>query len=201
MSMRLLGLFSRYTARTGDLKTKSTRRSRAGKRGLSTVSLTLETGAVMSWFVFMILGEKLVGDSTAARRSTENSAQQSARVSGNNFCSGGEQSSTSGAYTASPSSGIDEIGVPDIGQIMSLVEMLGFGPQATFALFSNQFKQTTVTAQVDNVKAANLLGGNTLSFKATSQAACREKALDMPGTSITAYRQSVYLTNILGWAF
>ena len=91
--------------------------------------------------------------------------------------------------------------VCDIGQIMSLVEMLGFGPQATFALFSNQFKQTTVSAQVDNVKAANLLGGNTLSFKATSQAACREKALDMPGTSITAYRQSVYLTNILGWAF
>jgi hypothetical protein len=173
---------------------------RAWKRGMSTTSLTLETAAVMGWFVFMIRGEKLVGDATSARRSVENTTQQSARVSGNNYCQGGTQGSTSGAFSASPQAGVDQIGVPDIGEVISLVEMLGFGPQATFANFTNQFKQTTVTAQVDNVKAAALIGGNSMSFKATSQAACREKALDTPGTSITTYRTSVYLTNILGWS-
>ena len=197
--MRLLRLF---TERTGDIAQKRKLAKRhARRRGVSPVSLTLETGAVMCWFVFMILGEKLVGDATSARRSVENSTQQSARVSGNNFCSGGSLGSTAGAFSASPQSAIDSIGVPDIGQIISLVEMLGFGPQATFKLFTQEFKQTTVTAQVSNVKAAALIGGNSLSFKSTNQAACREKALDTPGTSITAYRQSVYLTNILGWSF
>ena len=177
------------------------RLQKKNRRGMSTTSLTLETAAVMGWFVFMILGEKLVGDATSARRSAENTTQQSARVSGNNFCMGGEKGSTSGSFSASPQSGVDQIGVPDIGTVISLVEMLGFGPQPTFANFTNQFKQTTVTAQVDSVKAAQLIGGNSMSFKATSQAACREKALDLPGTAITAYRNSVYLTNIMGWSF
>ena len=199
MNTRLIELFTR---RTGGTSTAASRRkTRAGRRGMSTLSLTLETTAVMSWFVFMILGEKLVGDAASARRATENTTQQSARVSGASGCTGGEQGATSGSFTASPQSSVDEIGTPDIGSLISLVEMLGFGSgQQTFQYFTNQFKQTTVTAQVSNVKAAALIGGNSLSFKAVAQSACREKTFDQIGTSITQYRNSVFTTNIQGWS-
>jgi hypothetical protein len=201
MSFRLLAL---VRGRTGGASTnaRAGRKTRAGRRGMSTLSLTLETASVMSWFVFMILGEKLVGDSASARRATETTTQQSARVSGASGCTGGEQGATSGSFSATPQSSVDEIGTPDIGQLISLVEMLGFGSgqQATFQYFTNQFKQTTVTAQVDNVKAPILIGGNNLSFKAVAQSACREKTYDQIGTSITQYRNSVFTTNIQGWS-
>ena len=176
-------------------------RNRARQRGMNPMSITMETAAVLSWFVVMILGEKLVGDATAARRSVTNATQQSARVNSASYCQGGSNASaSSGGFTATPNMSMGSNGTPDIGSFMSIIASMGFGGQQTMQLFSMPFQQTTATANVDNVKAATLLGGNSFSFSSTASGACREKPLDKPGTSITDYRNSVFLTNIQGWA-
>ncbi len=100
-----------------------------------------------------------------------------------------------------PSINIGSNGTPSIGSLLSIIEGLGFGggAQPTFALFTKEFQNASVSASVNNVTAAKLVGGNSYSFTSTSNQSCREQALDKPGTSISDYRISVYISNIMGW--
>ncbi len=187
---------------------KPSLRDRLRRRGFSHVTLTIEAAGVMLWYAVTILSQKYLNDATTSRRAAENAAQQSAVQSASSNCQGGGSAqSTLGNFSASGSANIFSNGMPQLtpAQIPSIISMIGISSSAlqTLPVYFNQFQSSQATTSAGPVK--NLAPNNQVTsgtFQGVRNMACLEKSLDSPGapwTTIMQARQSVFLTNILGY--
>lgn len=178
------------------MRTRSSGRS----RGFSHVSTTLEAAAIMGWFVILVLGEKLVSDSTTARRAVEDTAEQSAVASSAAYCESNVVLTQSvGGVGPRGSVNVGAHGGLDISNLVSLLAGLGLGSQRTFQLFTLKLQSTTARAEQGDVHGAPQVGGATYDFYGERTRACQERPKDVPETSIDQYRKSIFNKNILGY--
>src|SRR5689334_13371704 len=103
-------------------------RSRAGQRGLTTVTTVLEGAMVIGWFVVLILGEKAVSRSVDARRAAETVAEEAATSTSADACTAMEV--TLANARALPS--ILASAPPDVARAVALLVALGLGGERTF---------------------------------------------------------------------
>jgi hypothetical protein len=180
-------------------------RLRARSGGFSHISQTIEAAAVMAWFVILVVGEKYVGDSTSARRSTENAVQQSSVASAIRHCQGGgEGLSFPGPVQVSSGVGVHVNGMPQVtmNEIPSIISGLGVTSLRTLPVYFKPFQTTSARATAAEVTAGAPLSFRSGEFEGVREMACLEPSLDSPGApwvSIESSRTMIFVKNVLGY--
>jgi hypothetical protein len=172
--------------------------------GFSHIATTLETAAVMGWFVVLILGEKYMDDATRARRSAESSAEQSASVSAMGFCQGGAPINVNrGAVAVHPSLKVTITGMPDVATLaLTLIQAVGAGSLKPLALYTKSLQTSEASATAETVKAAAPLGYTSGVFRGHRSVACLERSLDSPGApwaNLGKAASDIFNQNIKGY--
>lgn len=174
--------------------------SRRSERGFTHVSFVLEASAVLGWFAVLVLGERLVGDATTARRAVEVAAQQSSVVLSTSYCEGeAEPATTLAGYRPDANAGVEGRGAPDVGAVLSLARVLGIGSQPTFRVYTSEAQTASARATQGGIRGAKQVGDAAHTFEGQRSLACRERSADTPSTSIAKYRASIFDTNIKGF--
>ncbi len=174
--------------------------SRRGQRGFSHITTTLEAAAVLGWFVIFILGEKLLSDSVTARRSVEDTAEQSSVAAAAQYCeSQAVVASTIPGASPTGTTGVHSNGKLDIQNLLSLIAGLGIGSQRTMTLYTAPLQATTSRIGQGGVQGAAAVGGGSHTFYAERSLACQERPKDVSQTSIDQYRKSIFDINIAGF--
>lgn len=172
-------------------------RKRARQRGITHIPSILEAAMVMGWFVVMIVGEKTVSSANDARRSAENSAQQTASTTSGAACQGGHLESSPGLPPATGAPNIFPNGMPQAQGAIGAIAGLGVPPTKTFPYYVDPLEnvkvQTKATAQGENDRAKGK------SFEGQRQLGCVEKPLDSPQGSLEDYRMPIWAKNLQGY--
>ncbi len=170
-------------------------RSRARKRGFSSVGTILESAMVMGWFVVLLLGEKGVSSAADARRSAESAAEESATKASANQCK--PQSANVGSARTSPS--VISNGKPDVASAVALVQALGLGQQRTFPNYIKPLQNVIVqgTSGAEEVPGDVNPAGKT--FEGQRDLGCLEKPIDTSKGSMDQYRAKLWEQNLKGY--
>jgi hypothetical protein len=144
---------------------------------------------VIGWFVALILGEKAVSSATDARRSAEDSAEESATGSSANHCT--PKPAKVGKAQAMPSIGMGTM--PQAQAAVGIASGIGVGGERTFPNYVLPIKTVSVTARAMNDE------GTPRQFTGERGLGCTEKSLDQPKGSMGQYRMKIWATNLQGY--
>jgi hypothetical protein len=159
----------------------------------------LECGMIIGWYAFCILGEKKVSDATDAKRSSEDSAAQSASQTSGSYCQGTSAESRPGLPAAQVMPSIMTKGMPDVSSALSLISSLGIGHAQTFPYYTLPLQDVEVKAEAQMKHGPEDDHGH--SFKAQRNMGCTERTLDSPDPdmSVKAYRAPFWIKNLMGY--
>jgi hypothetical protein len=175
-------------------------RARAGQRGMSTISLTLESALIMMWFVVVILGELAVSRAATARRAAEQAAESSTARTSAEYC----RPSAITVGTARVDISIISNGKPNgVSAAIAIIQALGgVGGGRTWAYYIlpllNGDARATATADRIVVPMSNA-DPSSRRFFAERNAGCLEKPLDVPAGTMNFYRNAMWVKNLLGY--
>ncbi len=162
-------------------------RARTRARGVIPVSVVLECAMVIGWFAFLIVGEKAVSSATDARRSAEDSAEESATGSSASHCT--PTPASVGSAQAMPS--IGQGTMPQAQPAVGVATALGVGNERTFPNYVLPMKTVNVTARGSDDSGKQFIGERGLG--------CTEKSLDQTKGSMDQYRHKIWVTNLQGY--